>query len=563
MAGQTSPLTAGPLNLNLVDGELRRIMLGENEVLCRIYFALRDHNWGTIAGRIENLALDQRERHFSVTYDSVHQHDDIDFRWHATIIGAASGKISFALDGKAYSTFKRNRIGLCVHHPLAGCAGRPCTVTQPDGSRQTLAFPDFVAPHQPFLNVAAMSHQVQPGVHAEVRFFGEVFETEDHRNWTDANFKTYGTPLSLPFPVEVTAGTEIHQRIELSLTGKSIRPSAPVGTKIVSVRVGEKAAGNLPDLGLGPARGPKPLPADEFGQLKRLNLSHLRVDVPLDRSPVAAMERAEAGARELGLKLEAAVFLPGPLADLKRFAPSVARWLIFHAQEKSTAAGTAAAAREILGPEAIVVAGTNAYFAELNRNRPAGPAWNASCFSINPQVHAFDNDSVMENTLAQGHAVRSARHFTGDKPVIVTPVSLRPRFNPDAAAAGEPPPPDPRQKTSFCAAWTIGSLKHLSEAGAASITYFETHGAGGVLDEHGVYPVFKVLSKVGEFRGGRVLAAESSDPRRVLAFAIARGSRRCLLLANQTSESQTARCSPPGETVEIAPFDVAILDWSQ
>ncbi|MCC7155277.1 MAG: hypothetical protein IT161_11940 [Bryobacterales bacterium] len=557
------PITAGPLSLILWDGELRRIMLGDHEVLCRIYFALRDRNWGTIGGRIENLVLEQRERHFSVTYDSVHQHEDIDFRWHATIIGAASGKVSFALDGKAYSTFKRNRVGLCVHHPLAGCAGKPCTVTRPDGGRETLAFPDFVAPHQPFLNVAAMSHEVQPGIHAEVRFFGEVFETEDHRNWTDANFKTYGTPLSLPFPVEVTAGSEIHQRVELSLAGKTIRPSAPARAKLVSVRVTEKPLGSLPELGLGPARGGKPLPADALGQVKRLNLSHLRADIPLDRDPVAAMEQAIAGTKALGLKLEAAVFLPGPLADLRRFAPSVARWLIFHTHEKSTPAETAALAREILGPDAAVVAGTNAYFAELNRNRPSGAGWNASCFSINPQVHAFDNDSVMENTLAQGHAVRSARHFTGGRPVIVTPVSLRPRFNPDATAAGEPLPPDPRQKTSFCAAWTTGSLKHLSEAGAASITYFETHGAGGVFDEHGVYPVFKVLSKLGEFRGGHVLAVESGDQRRVLAFAAASGARRCMLLANQTSESQTAQCSTPAQTVEIAPFDVAILDWNR
>jgi len=48
--------------------------------------------------------------------------------------------------------------------------------------------------------VRAITHEVAPGVRAEVRLLGDVFETEDHRNWTDANFKTYGTPLRLLFP---------------------------------------------------------------------------------------------------------------------------------------------------------------------------------------------------------------------------------------------------------------------------------------------------------------------------------------------------------------------------
>ena len=53
----------------------------------------------------------------------------------------------------------------------------------------------------------AISHEVVPGLMAEVRFEGETFEMEDQRNWTDASYKTYCTPLSLPYPVEVKEGT--------------------------------------------------------------------------------------------------------------------------------------------------------------------------------------------------------------------------------------------------------------------------------------------------------------------------------------------------------------------
>ena len=34
-------------------------------------------------------------------------------------------------------------------------------------------------------------------------FNGETFEMEDQRNWTDASFKTYCTPLSLPYPIKI------------------------------------------------------------------------------------------------------------------------------------------------------------------------------------------------------------------------------------------------------------------------------------------------------------------------------------------------------------------------
>jgi len=39
-----------------------------------------------------------------------------------------------------------------------------------------------------------------------ISFEGDVFETEDQRNWTDASFKTYCPPLRLPYPRPFEAG---------------------------------------------------------------------------------------------------------------------------------------------------------------------------------------------------------------------------------------------------------------------------------------------------------------------------------------------------------------------
>ena len=60
-----------------------------------------------------------------------------------------------------------------------------------------------MSPHQPFLDIRAIRHEIAPGRALEVRFEGEWFEMEDQRNWSDASFKTYSTPLSRALPAPI------------------------------------------------------------------------------------------------------------------------------------------------------------------------------------------------------------------------------------------------------------------------------------------------------------------------------------------------------------------------
>ena len=550
-------LRAGPLELVFDDGDLRRLRLGDREVLRRIYVAVRDRNWGTVPGRIENFALTQGSDSFSIVYDSIHQQNEIDFRWRATIAGNSQGRIVFAMAGRAHSTFFRNRIGFCVHHPLKGCAGQPCVVEKADGRIERGVFPEFVSPHQPFLDIRSITHPVMPGVEAQVRFTGEVFEMEDHRNWTDANFKTYGTPLALPFPVEVKAGTEINQVVDLSIRGNA--PSARANAEPVRVHLAGARRTKLPALGVCLSASGGPLTDSTVARLKKLNLSHLRVDVKSEDDWRMAVEASI----RLDVKLEAAITLPCDTGYLRANPARVLRWLVFGANERCTSAATLQAARKALGGAAPLAAGTNAYFAELNRNRPQGLAIDGACFSINPQVHAFFDESLMDNVAAQGDVVRSAKQFLGGIPVVVSPVTLRPRFNPDATAASEPPAPDPRQRTQFCAAWTVGSLKHLSEAGASSVTYYEAVGARGLLDERGVFPVYRVLELAAGFAGQDVLPSESSDAGRVDSIVLASGRRRRTVVANLTGVRQKARVEiGRGHSLELAAYAVEMIDWT-
>ena len=554
-------LRAGPLQMIFSGDDLRHIRAGDRTILQRIYVGVRDQNWETVPGKIEDLVMEQRADAFEIAYDSIHRLGDLDFRWHATITGSPAGRLSFALDGKAHSTFLRNRIGFCLHHPLLECAGMPCTVETADGAVERTGFPEFVSPHQVFVNVRAMACEVAPGLRAEIRFSGDIFETEDHRNWTDANFKTYSTPLALPFPVEVKAGSEIHQRIEVAVHG-SVEQPEPARQEVVDVRVAGSAGTKLPAIGLCAASDGRPLSEAEIASLRRLRLNHIRADLILGSDPRAALEKAAAEARAIGARLEAAITLPGNTGPLRGWSPLVERWLIYHQDEKATGASAAKSVRAAVGPDACVAIGTNAYFAELNRNRPSGDGWDAACFSVNPQVHASDDESVMQNAAGQFHAVRAARRFLGGRAVVVSPVTLRPRFNPDATAATEPARPDPRQRQPLCAAWTVASLKSLAEAGAASVTYYETRGARGVLDGADVYPVYRVFEAAGEFAGAEVMRSEASDSHRVATLALASGARRRMLIANLTGELWAVRTEMRREPVELAPYGVEIIDWT-
>src|SRR5262249_6263980 len=151
----------------------------DREVVRRIYAAVRDRNWGTIPARLSDVTIDEQPDQFLIRYEAEHAEGSVHFAWRATIEGRADGSLRFAMDGEARSTFLRNRIGFCILHPIRECAGARCRLTLADGTMHDAEFPRLVAPHNPFRELIGLSHEVTPGVWADLRFEGDAFETED------------------------------------------------------------------------------------------------------------------------------------------------------------------------------------------------------------------------------------------------------------------------------------------------------------------------------------------------------------------------------------------------
>jgi hypothetical protein len=562
-------------------GFLRKIAYGETEIVRAVYAAVRDENWNTVEPSIEVRSVHVEENEFQVDFDVLCQSAGICFCWSGSI-EAHGPKLTFTFQGEARSSFRKNRIGICVLHPIRECTGLPCLIQDTGGKWSKAFFPDYISPYQPFKDFKGLSWSPCSGVKAELIFEGDVFEIEDQRNWTDASFKTYCTPLAHPFPVLIEAGTKVYQRVTLELESEEL--VQPAASKVPEIQLAEfEVEVPMPRLGLGIASHGQRLSQVQLQRLKKLRLNHLRVDLRLAHdSWVNEYRLAVEEAVAIGARLEAALFVSdNALHELGQFRqlmnPAVVdSCLIFHEKESSTSERWLSIAHEVL-PEIQIVAGTNAYFTELNRSRP--PKGFPAAYSINPQVHAFDDRSLMENLEAQPVTVESARQFC-EQGVVLSPITLRPRFNPNATSKTTEPEGqlptavDRRQRTMVGACWMAGSLAALLPCeGVVSLTYFETTGWRGLVETNlgsslpakfdsspdEVFPLYYVLEFVAGANSVLRLSNPLLDSVSALGLRDRDGATR-YLLANLEDVPKRIRCRLDAEAIELKILSETNLD---
>lgn len=574
-------LRAGPVTVLLDGADLRHIRLHDVELVQRVYMALRDAPWNTIPGVFSNWRIEPAADRFLVTFDARHAHEDIDFTWCGRIEGSPDGVIRYELDGTCHGAFKYSKIGFNVHHALDRAIGRAYRAATAAGELSGV-LPTSIDPQRivgttltgmfdPYRELALA---VVPGIEAVISLEGDLLEMQDHRNWTDGNFKSYATPLALGFPFDATDGQRIRQVLSIGFSGRlpNAEPQHPP-----TIAIGAPI-GPLPTFGFGQPSHGEPVSSREAGLLRTAQPAHLRVDLMLNDGRVpSVLARAAADARAVGTALELAIHAndgSGPAlaslaASLAGIEVPVARVLVyflregFSAMQGFTPASVVRLVREHLEPVIGAVpfaGGTNQNFSDINRDRPSDPVVTGVCFSVSPTVHAADDGSIVENLVGQSEVVTMARSFADGRPIAVSPVTIATRFGPyPAGPAGPndlPAPVDVRQASLLGAAWTVGSLKHLAEAGTGSVTYFETTGWRGVVERDGgapddrfpsrpgdVYPMFHAFADLAEWRAGTVLAAPSSAPLAVEALAVDDSTGRHVLMA---------RLSPVGGRVVLA-----------
>jgi hypothetical protein len=593
-------LTAGPVTALLHEGDLRHVRIGDVEIAQRIYVAVRDDVWNTIPGEITDLDVRAVDGGFAVDFDCRHRYQDIDFAWHARIRGDRDGVITYEMAGSPLSAFRYAKIGLNVHHPLSECVGRPFRAHTGSGEL-TGTLPVDIEPQlivdgkltALFPEYDALAIELEDGLEVRFDFEGDLFEMQDHRNWTDANLKSYGTPLSRPWPFDAQPGQELCERVCLSLGG-TLPPPAPARDAI-RLTVGGQAVRPLPPIGLGLTAGHGGLSDRQVELLRAVRPDHLRVDLVVGDPQVERdLAHGVEASRTLGAPLELGIFTTEDGVDgvrglamlLERERVDVVRVFVFAGgpgfsatDGSTTPASLVSAVRERLQGVLHGVpftCGTNQFFTELNRNRPETDGVDGVVYSMNPQIHAADDLSLMENLEPQAETVRMTRKLGAGLPVFVSPVTLIGRSGP---FPGGPPEPDDlpgnidvRQASLFCAAWTVGSIKQLAASGAASITYFETTGHRGIVESEDeadldprfpsrpgdAFPVYHVFADLADVKPADVVHSESADPRSVELVALRSGEHLRVLVANLTQRPQTVVLSLP----EPGPISMRMLDAS-
>ena len=503
-------LIAGPLTLEYSEGSLWNISNGSEEAIRRIYLVFQDINWTSRPFIIKDEIWQIADRSFSAKIKAQGSHDAKDLSIELEITGSESGEITYGFSASTAVSFLRNRLGLCLLHPIAGLSGRECELTKADGAVEISRFPDAISPNQPFLNLSGISHKLQSGQVVSVKFEGEIFETEDHRNWSDASYKTYCTPISLPFPAQVTPGEELSQKITIAISGENATAISMNESAVITV--GAKAI-ELPEIGLGLSEDPAHLIVTEYAGFEDLAIKHLRLALNGNSQIRSAVERALLVTQQLEIDLDLAIKAESPqqlkaiLEPIIELKDQIRSFYIFSAIEKTTPIGFIQVAEESLGENSKIVGGTDLYFTELNRNQGSVDFIDQVNFSINPQVHSFDDRTLIQNTASHKAIATNAHRIAKGKKVSIGPITLRPRYNPNATQPNKdlsntalPSSVDARQRTWLAEGWTAMSIRSIAESESIStLTYFETLGWRGIRElSTGSEDALNFASKAGE-----------------------------------------------------------------
>jgi D-apionolactonase len=579
-------LKAGPLTVDFVAGNLRAIRYEGHEVLRAIAYVVRNADWGTYNPEISACLIRKDVKSFTVTYRarclSADSRQILDY--HARITGDAQGNLAFEVLAEPLTPFCTARCGFAVLHPIAGVAGQPAIVEHVDGSQEHAVFPELISPAQPFKDIRAIHHQVTPLITARCCMNGDVFEMEDQRNWSDASYKTYVRPLSLPWPYVMEQGVVNRQSVELSIKrnqGSTTEPSArqgdrakgPVGINIAGPEGIFPGIGVSihPDLIQEALAHPSLLnnlrpqlllfhfdPVAGHGESELRGFADIAKGVPAIAKTESVLElvlpakgsvhQELAGVAEMvaasGLRLTG--ILVSPAVDRQSTLPGSA-WPpcpplseIYQATRKAF-------------PGVAVGGGTLSYFTELNRKRPPAELLDFVSHCICPIVHAADDLSVMESLEALPHIVRSARAIIGnEKAYWIGPSTIGMRHNPYGVRVMENPANgrvtmtdcDPRQTSLFAAAWMIGFVAGTAEAAVEMLTVGSLTGSLGLAQAHvseqlRLFPAFYAASGLAEFGGNARCKCHSSHPGRVAAISgVDREGRQVAWVANLTSQRQ-------------------------
>jgi len=497
-AGQPSMLSAGPVSVELIpSGTALRDVAFDGEVVLRgLAFVARDENWGTLP-----LAAAPQVRRsgdgIEIEASGQGDHPNGDLSWHVLFQISPKG-VEARSTVRSSRGFLTNRTGLVVLHGLSACRGQEVVITHADGRSTHSAFPVPISPHQPFMDMAALAHRTARGTAVLIAFEGEVFETEDQRNWTDASYKTYSRPLALPFPYRIGAGETVEQSVRIAFeAGGTASDSVETNPRIDRVASLPRLEAGLPVV--------RPVPdAAVSAALAGLSLHAVALEIdPDERDWADGLEQhlaAVPGNIRLNCRLKDRTDHAAVLNTIDKILSGrqplgISLW---------DATQEAVDLAHRIWPDTPIGGGTGAFFTEFNRgtlpSRIDYATWTA-----NPTVHAQDDDTLGESIEPLADILATAQAKAQGLDLVIGPLTLGMRFNPNATspeARRAETAPDPRQHTVLAASWLLGTISGFVDAAVKGLIVFEVAGPKGLVQADGsLSPSGHLVSRLASLAG--------------------------------------------------------------
>ena len=535
------------------------------EILQRIFVTVRDKNWKEVAPTHWQSEIDEARGIARLT--ARHESGSVGFEWRGTLHASEDRRqMRFEMLGRVFRDMEVCRLGLVVLHPVESMVGSQVGVAGPESTHR-ITVGEIIAP-QPVVNgmplamtepFSKLTVERPDFGKLELEFEGELFELEDQRNWGDASFKTYCTPLRLGFPRKMKAGTAIRHCVEVRFVPGGRAKAAPV----------RDLSGTFPRIGcewnrpgvVGVRHSPDRYdPAwdhlhCDVGALE--SVTELAELLAADTSPrlQIAFEARDNGPPREAIELLLAhcqriarLLIYGPRASLPSVA-AVERW-----RGELEMAG---ADRDI-----AVLAATKGYFVEFNRGVAFDAPVAGIAFPLTATVHSDDTEMIGENVGAIREMAGTARNRTGAAEIAVAPLALY-----------YPRPTTPQQfPAGLAAPWLAATLIHAGLRGVQSVTLandvIESMGTGAKANIAGF--VLRLVGctgrKIQALQGGFGLpkslhavvftSAAPGEPRALVANVCSR--TLTFSLPGMGGETLTATNAVAGETSVLQGGDVEI-----
>jgi hypothetical protein len=432
-----------------------------HEFLRRVFVTVRDEEWQETPPHTWISTVDETGRTAHV--EARHTTPRLDVEWRGTLrLGDDERSGDFEFEAVARRTMSVCRLGLVVLHPVDFMVGARISAEGPHGSHLSFIAPT-IAP-QPIVDgvpgamtpsFSALTIEHEGIGRLTLKFEGDWFELEDQRNWGDASFKTYCTPLSLGFPRTIEAGTQIKQRLQWQFTATSI-PSATRNHRAPSA-----THGIMPRIGRRWSNVTTPSQSQGWHYLQ------LDLASPDDLAAVSnSFEHSPAPPLQIAVAADASDESLPTYADWIAMRHNrIARILIYGSNRGVPSEASIARWRSSLAERKAghiqILAATHGYFVEYNRASPAHACFaNGIAFPHTATVHSDDPATITDNVSTIQDMAATACSLTQASTLILAPLAL---YYP---AAQRPRTFSP----SLVGPWLTATLIHAAAAGITAVT---------------------------------------------------------------------------------------------